>query len=454
MTADVTISGSGGTTVNLNFGSDANNAAAQTALSNINKWIDTGAAQVLDVPTGAWNVTVPDLGNYAGAVGVVGGSSSVIDQLPVGYDAFLNQSSGTVVVAGSQTTTVIESNTTGTFIFANNAANSKVFLDGGFNAFFNGNDTSSALVNLYSASTQGGTSAAIVDGARGSTTVNVYDGTLLNVLQGNVSVVAQTGTVTVEVSASSDNSTSVVTVSGAEGTTINYVANGGNSFINAGAANVLVFESGLGGSETLFGGSGSDTVLAGNGYFQGGSFGNNLLATSTVAGAATLVGGGNNDVLSGYGARDLLEAGSGNVTLAGFANGGQTFVLGSGQDILLGDSVGNDTIKLGSGSAMIDLGHATVNNTQLGITSLASGNVIMEQSGISGGNVTINGFSPQDVGWGVWDVVSLNSGVTATSIVASGGSTVATLSDGTKITFTGVTGTANDSITGHNGYLS
>jgi serralysin len=452
--ADVTISGSSETTVNFNFGSDANNAAAQAALTNINKWVDSGAVQVVDVPTGDWNVQAPDLSNYTGVVGVIGGSSSMTDQLPVGYDGFINSSSGTVVVAGSQTTTLVESNTTGTFIFANNAGNTKVFLDGGFNAFFNGNDSSSATVNLGSPTTAGGTSAAIVDGARGSTTVNVYDGTLLNVLQGNVSVVAQSGTVAVEVSASSDNSASVVTVSGLAGTTIDYLPGGGNSFINAGAANVVVFNTGLGGSETLFGGTGSDTVLGGNGYFQGGSLGNNVLASSTVAGAATLVGGGNNDTLYSYGAGDLVGAGNGNVTLAGFANGGQTFVLGSGQDSLSGDAVGNDTIKLGSGSSTITLGHATVNNTQLGITSVASGNVIMEQSGISGGNVTINGFLPANVGWGVSDVVSLNAGVTATSIVVSGGSTVATLSDGTKITFAGVNGSANDSITAHNGYLS
>jgi hypothetical protein len=44
---------------------------------------------VVDVPTGDWNVQAPDLSNYAGVVGVIGGSSSMTDQLPVGYDGFI-----------------------------------------------------------------------------------------------------------------------------------------------------------------------------------------------------------------------------------------------------------------------------------------------------------------------------------------------------------------------------
>ena len=299
--------------------------------------------------------------------------------LPTGYGTLINTNTGLTSLVGSQSTTLVESGSSSEFVYGNNASNAQVFLGGGNNEVSNASAGSSMTVNLGGPSAPGASAAAaIVDGALGSTTVNVANGSLLDVLQGAVSVVAQAGIETVEVSAPTNGSTSAVTVAGVAGLTVYYIPGGGDAFLNPGAGNIVVFNSGLGGSETLFGGTatiggqtvtagaftGSATVLGGNGYFQGGSAGNNILQTSTLFGSATLVGGGNGDHLTAFGSGDLLVAGAGNETLSGQTSGfgGNTFVTGNdstSSDYISGDSKGNDTVLLGSGSATIALQHAT-----------------------------------------------------------------------------------------------
>jgi hypothetical protein len=470
MATGTTIPGATGT-ITIPFASGANETAAQAALNNVNKFIASGATQVVNIPGGIGALPTPDP-NFTNAVGVlvqdvVG--ATVEGVVPVGYSTILNANIGLTVLLGAQDTKVVESGANSTLLYGNTAQNAQVFLGGGINYIFNAWDPGSMTVNLNGPSVAGGSGAAIIDGAHGSTTVNLFDGSLINVLQGNVSVVANTGIETVEVSApDAASTTSAVTVSGVTGSTIYYIPGGGKAFLTPGAGNIVVFDAGLGGSETLFGGSavfggntltanaftGSATVVGGNGYFQGGSAGNNVLLTSTVAGAATLVGGGSGDQLSGFGAGDLIIAGTGNETLLGLsATGGQTFVLGNtgAQDFFIGDVNGNDTIKLGSGSATIGLQHAT-SVISSAFTSITSGNTIMEQPSIGGGNITITNFIPSAVGFGTLDVVSLNAGVTVNLLQTVGSSnTLATLSDGTTITFVGVSGAQ---ITNHGSFLT
>ncbi len=476
--ANVTVLGTGGSTVNIPFASADNAAAAQAALNSVNRFIALGADDVVDIPSGTAPLP-PASGDFAATVGEIGQlNGSAQGQLPIGYTTLINTSSNLVAYAGAEDTTLVESGGNGIFFYANTALNARVFLGGGVNDVFNAFDGTSMTVNVDGPTSPGGAGAAIIDGAYGSTTVNLFDGGLADVLQGDVSVIAQPGTTVVEVSAPSAGSTDVVTVSGMAGSLINYIPGGGNAFITPGAADVIVLGSTLGGSETLFGGTavvngqtltgpaftGKATVAGGTGYFQGGSAGGNLLISSSVAGAATLVGGGNGDLIGAYGANDLLIAGVGNETLTGglgstssLPGSGLTFVTGdaSAQDLVVGDGGGNDTIKLGSGSATIGLGHMTAAGN--GFTDVVSGNTIVEQAGISGGNVTVNAFLPQAIGFAASDVVSLNSGVTA-QLAVVGGDTVATLSDGTKITFSGVNGTPNSgsglSITNHGSFLS
>lgn len=120
----------------------------------------------------------------------------------------------------------------------------------------------------------------------------------------------------------SGTSTTAATVN-AVGAGLLVLQDGGAAVINAHASDVTVYGSpGPGwngeGAVTLFGGTGStDMVGGGSGYFQAGTGGHSLLASSTIPGAATLVGGGAGDTLMAQGSGDLMVAGPGNETLVG-----------------------------------------------------------------------------------------------------------------------------------------
>ena len=174
------------------------------------------------------------------------------------------------------------------------------------------------------------------------------------------------------------------------------------------------------GSVTAFGG-------AGGGYFRGGSSGSDLLVGSL--GAVTLQGAGTGDVLIAMGTTGMqvLYAGAGNETLLGsLSTTSNLFVAGSGNDLILGGS-GADTFVAGTGAATI--------------TGGAGPDLFMiNASAAAGAQITITDFTA-----GVDYVRLLNYGGTNTpaSLAANaahlgtGGSRV-TLSDGTTITFQGV----------------
>ena len=176
------------------------------------------------------------------------------------------------------------------------------------------------------------------------------------------------------------------------------------------------------GSATVFGG-------AGGGNFGGGSGGSNLLVGG--AGAVTLRGAGNGDVLialgTAAGQEQYLSAGSGNETLLGsLSTTSNLFVAGSGNDLIVGGS-GSDTFVAGSGSATITSG----SGADLIMINALSG---------AGAQLTLTDFAP-----GVDHIHLLNySGsntptalAAAATSLGSAGSRV-TLSDGTTITFQGV----------------
>ena len=175
--------------------------------------------------------------------------------------------------------------------------------------------------------------------------------------------------------------------------------------------------------------SGSTTVTggAGGGYYRGGSDGNNLLVGGV--GAVTLQGAGNGDVLLAMGTTgmQLLYAGSGNETLLGsLSTTSNLFVAGSGNDLIFGGS-GADTFVAGKGAATI--------------TGGAGADKFMFNAATSAGaQITITDFTPNV------DFIQLSNyggSNTPASLAASasrvtGGSRL-TLSDGTTITFQGIT---------------
>jgi hypothetical protein len=248
---------------------------------------------------------------------------------------------------------------------------------------------------------------------------------------------------------------STETVAGSVGGMLLVSAWGGRTFINPGAGNVTVFSGS--GSETLFGSgdstlpgvvapanlalsnSGSDFVFGGQGYFHGGSGALNLLISSTIAGAATLVGGGSIDLLFSQGAGDSLRGSAGTVIMnaAGFsepgfsvagASGGVVLDAGSSHAFIFGSAWGTNTIVAGSGAATVFGNHGIGADGSPGRV----GNVYVD--GHSGGSLDILDFIAGA------DVVKLDGATIATTSTQSAGGTLTpgtyvSLSDGTVIGF-------------------
>jgi Ca2+-binding RTX toxin-like protein len=166
------------------------------------------------------------------------------------------------------------------------------------------------------------------------------------------------------------------------------------------------------------GGSGTCAIWAG-------TSGDNLLIATGAR--TTLVGGGSGDILfASTAGGNLLDAGKGNVTLQGGASrSGNTMVAGSGT-ALIGGGAGGDTIFGGSGQATVVLGSGS--------------DLLAFSNGRGGANaeMTIYGFDlSRD------RVVLMNFGSHATpdalaTARSSGGNTMITLQDGTRLNFLGV----------------
>ncbi len=181
---------------------------------------------------------------------------------------------------------------------------------------------------------------------------------------------------------------------------------------SAGAATIAAF----GGSVTVNGGPGT-------GVYQGGPAGQNRITASV--GRATMIGGGEGDVLTAnFFGGDAFQAGLGAETLtaAGAARANQ-FYGGPGADlIILGN--GGDQVLAGTGSETLRGGAGA------DLFAFANGN---------GTNAVIEGYvAGQDyislVGFGSGEA---NRALSAAAFIS--GSEQLTLSDGTKILFSGIT---------------
>jgi Ca2+-binding RTX toxin-like protein len=186
------------------------------------------------------------------------------------------------------------------------------------------------------------------------------------------------------------------TVGVAAGTSVNG-GSGSLIFIGGSAASTVI---GGTGSETIFGG-------AGGGYFTGGTAGGNLFFAGS--GAATIVGAGSGDTLLGGSASDQLTAGSGNETL----------VAGSGADTMTGYSTGKDVFSFVNEAA-----HQSYTINAFYVTNSPASDALLFKN-------------------------AADEAAALASYTVSGGSSVMTLQDGTKITLEGYTG----GITGHTGHL-
>jgi Ca2+-binding RTX toxin-like protein len=251
---------------------------------------------------------------------------------------------------------------------------------------------------------------------------------------GSDTVVGGTGSATVSAGNASDLIFSIggplEFISGAGASTV--VAGAVATTLFGGGGNTLAFTdgntsySGAVGTDTVVGLAGSLTVKGGSGgglYF-GGTAGKNVIQGGV--GNVTAFGGGAGDVLSASGsASDLFAGGVGAETLTGAgSSGANTFFAGFGQQVLVGGS-GNTALVAGAGADQMTGGSG------LTLFLLVNGRT-------AGSADTISGFDPSH------DFVKLAgySGTTASMLAAAtvaNGSATISLSDGTSVTFAGLT---------------
>jgi Ca2+-binding RTX toxin-like protein len=183
----------------------------------------------------------------------------------------------------------------------------------------------------------------------------------------------------------------------------------------------LRFVGGLG--STVFGGSGSDTLTGGTGpdLLRGGTTGNNLITAGV--GTATLYGAADGDQLFASGhLPQILYAGAGAETLSALAaSGNDTLVAGSGNDSLIGGS-GTNTYVAGVGNATIGAPPSATNIFQFIHGSAGGTDLVQDLTDPNQVQLVLSGYGP---------------GYEPTQQIVSG-SLAVTLSDNTRITFSGI----------------
>ncbi len=246
---------------------------------------------------------------------------------------------------------------------------------------------------------------------------------------------------------------------GGAGANLLFADNGGAAKVIGGAGNVTAFAGNSSGTEvfggsgttTFVGGSGSSTFVGGSGTsFAWGGSGGGLIEGGTGSGTYVGAAHSNTQIVAGFGAsqvyagdgntvllqgsaNDTVAASSGNVTLVGAGSSGNNlFVLGSGSD-QLSEGAGNDITFLGSGNASITGG--TGADLYEVVHGLAGGVDMISNFKVGTDLVQLNGYGPNEV---QNDLAHATMG---------GGSTMLTLSDGTRLDFVGVTNLTAHSFT-------
>ncbi len=277
--------------------------------------------------------------------------------------------------------------------------------------------------------------------------------------------------------------TGASTVDGGTGSATILGGSGGGDFIGGSRGhNILVSQGASGSNTTLTGGgagdalfgsaAGNDTLIAraGRESILGGGGVTNIVGGATAA-AVIFTGGGPTTVTGGEAGGDIVVGGSGSLTVdaqkgdAIFGNGGSLSVEASttGADSIIG---GTGTLSVtGRGSNMLVVASKSNSNIQTGngaaLVFGSSGNAAV--TGGTGWMGVVVGKGVMDVqekgGTAVYDVVKGAAGGTDMlygfnvktdtidlfgyqpsdiHVASSGGSTLLSLSDGTKITLVGV----------------
>ena len=200
---------------------------------------------------------------------------------------------------------------------------------------------------------------------------------------------------------------------------------GGNTTIDGGMTASVIFtgsgpssvNGGVGGSDTIVGGTGTLTVSAQHGDAIFGNKGA-LSVIGSTSGADSIVGGAGALAVSGTGGNMLVVAGT-STTNVNVGNGASLVFSGSGTTNVTGGA-GSLQVVIGSGTGAIGEG--------------AGPAVFDVVKGAAGGSYVLNGFRP-----GTDTIDLFKYGVADSTVTSSGGSSLINLSDGTKLQIIGVT---------------
>ena len=325
-------------------------------------------------------------------------------------------------------------------------------------------------------STDGGTLELAAPGAGGTGPIGMYQGTLVVDAGATAGPITSLGVNTVIAADASllvfnrlyltfQNGSGHSTVVGGTGTSslLSTQASFGTMNVNGGSGSVTVFGGDEGG--VIYGGqAGNNVVIAGAGQL-GDSYsqyaaGYNQAAATPI----TIVGGGSGDllVLKGVLNGNMVVAGAGNETLTGAdANGyGNTFfggtgadliVAGAGHDLVVAGS-GMETINAGTGQTAIFAGSGSdliVGGSGADYVQVGSGNataftgagvdLFAAVNGGGGGSLMVSGFRVGTDQLALRGYAGSGTMAGITNSQVTGGSTVLTLADNTRITLLGVT---------------
>lgn len=471
MTFSATIFTSAAGGVLLPFNTLAAEVAAQASLDAVANPLAQGG--ILQFTTITATSGVPSLPAVAAFGGVVNRATTnenlgVIDPA---YRILVNQSPAQMIAVGSTSDTTVVSGMAGSVLFANQAPASTVLLGGGNNVLSNVNAQSGMTVI---ADGPGGTALArgtllLDDSAGGTMTVSAVGGLLVDLLAGGgEQIVGQTGTVVILSANPTGGQTGTATISASGASTTLWVgALGARTMVTPGAGNLFVFNgvSGGEGAVTVFGGkqviggqtltapamTGQTTALGAVGYIAAGSAGGSILYSGTAVAATTLLAGGVGDILflNGVGDTAVLGDQQNVIMTAGRVNfgGGVNVSLGGGSGQVFGAVDGyNSFVFSGAGAYTVSGFHDT------SVFGLLPGSTYRDAATAPGGagNITITDFLPQQfTGGPVFDSFDMGSATLAslgTTDLGGGLFTdVATLSDGTMITFANTFGTVHQS---------
>ena len=177
------------------------------------------------------------------------------------------------------------------------------------------------------------------------------------------------------------------TISGGQGNDTITSGDGAGDSIVGGAGNDSI-TSGGGDGDTIAGGEGDDSIFGGPGSDESIDGGGGNDSITTGGGSDSVVGGPGDDSISSSGGSDTIDGGDGDDSISGGPGGNDSISGGSGNDTVSAGGGSNDSIFGGAGDDLIDIKSGSVivfGDTDLLQDPTSNDSVLIE----SDGNITV-----------------------------------------------------------------